>query len=115
MLKNRAQSLSEYSICLAVILVALITINFYVKRGLQGRYKDLVDKTTVTALAQGQYEPDYKESNYTNMMGRKTIGTTKSLGGNFRRDLPSVEDEEQVNYMSVGGTSKDDVSAKAIK
>ncbi len=115
MLRNRAQSLSEYSICLAVILVTLITINIYVKRGLQGRYKDLVDKTTTTALAQNQYEPDYKESNYTNTMGRKTIGTTISLGGNFRRDLPSVEDDKQVNYMSVGGESKDDVSAKPEK
>lgn len=108
MLKNEAQSLTEYSICLAIVLIALITMNFYVKRGLQGRYKDLTDYTTAKALALRQYEPDYKESEYTNVMGRKIIGTTISVGGNFRRDLPAAE-----NYMSVGGESKDDASAKA--
>jgi len=125
MIKNKAQSLTEYSICLAIVLIALISMNFYVKRGLQGRYKDGTDyawakvaeivkaDSTLTEerknklLEYPQYEPDYKESEYTNALGRKIIGTTISVGGNFRRDLPAAE-----NYMTAGGTSKDDASAK---
>lgn len=113
MLKNKAQSLTEYTVCLVAILIALITINLYVKRGLQGRYKDVVDKTTVAALASGQYEPYYDDSSYTNTMGRKIIGSTIKVGGspprgNFKRDLPPMDTGEDgkdkpANYMSSGG------------
>ncbi len=145
MFRKRAQSLTEYSICLAIILIALITMNVYVKRGLQGRYYDTAkytywkvtkagfdaignDSTLSGAEKQAktvefvknfqlQYEPDYKESSYTNTMGRKIEGTTIKVGGNFRRDLPLTEKDKQgqdklVNYMSVGGESKENASAK---
>ncbi len=104
MLINRAQSLTEYSICLAVILIAVITINVYVKRGLQGRYKDLTDYTTTAALAPKEYEPYYKESNYTNTMGDagRQSKANMSVGGTLRRDLPV-----SIN-MTVAGTSAED-------
>jgi len=117
MLKNKAQSLTEYSICLAVVLIALITMNFYVKRGLQGRYRDLTDYTTAKALASKQYEPYYTDSEYTNKMGRTIIGTTIGVGS-FKRDLPPTEKDEsgndKVNYMSVGGGAKKETE-KTIK
>jgi len=92
MLKNKAQSLSEYSICLVVILVALITINVYVKRGLQGRYHDLTDYPTKKVgerisesqvlgpayVMPKQYEPDYINSATTvNASQRMAIETIK--------------------------------------
>ncbi|MFA5356894.1 MAG: hypothetical protein WC301_05790 [Candidatus Omnitrophota bacterium] len=61
-MKNKAQSVSEYSIFLSIILVALVVMNIYVKRGLQGRYKDMVDMATASSSAQGQYEPYYADS-----------------------------------------------------
>lgn len=60
MLKNKAQSLTEYSICLATVLLLLVTINVYIKRGLQGRYKDVTDYATTAISAKKQYEPYYQ-------------------------------------------------------
>lgn len=101
MLRKSGQSLTEYSICLAVVLIALITMNFYVKRGLQGRYKDLADYTMAKAHALRQYEPYYKGplSEYDNTTGKKIIGNMSS-GGNLIRNLPSLN-----NYMGVEGVS----------
>ncbi|MFC1657764.1 hypothetical protein ACFL1D_00045 [Candidatus Omnitrophota bacterium] len=61
---RRGQSVSEYTICVAVIILAMITIQSYVKRGLQGRYADLVDRTArqvspSSARPITQYEPYY--------------------------------------------------------
>lgn len=86
MLKKKAQSLSEYSICLAVVLVTLITINVYVKRGLQGRYRDVTDATISAVSAKAgktvgrQYEPYYVTAETTINMPRH-IGTTMDRGG----------------------------------
>jgi len=44
--REKAQSVTEYSIFVAIVLLAIITMNVYVKRGLQGRYADVVDVTT---------------------------------------------------------------------
>lgn len=41
--KNIAQSAVEYSLIIAVVVSALVTINVYVKRGLQGRMADAGD------------------------------------------------------------------------
>lgn len=41
--KVKAQAVSEYSVFLAILLIAIIAINVYIQRGLQGRYADVVD------------------------------------------------------------------------
>ena len=41
--KSRAQSISEYSICIAIIILAIGVMQVYVKRGLAGRYADAAD------------------------------------------------------------------------
>ena len=77
---KRAQTLSEYSLCLAIALIAIIAMNVYVKRGLQGRYADATDFAISTLRDEAgrlgrsqiridpgnianQYEPDYASSN----------------------------------------------------
>jgi len=42
--KNIAQTAVEYSLVIAVVVSALVTINVYVKRGLQGRMADAADE-----------------------------------------------------------------------
>ena len=64
MRRLKAQSIGEYSICVAVIILSLITIQYYLRRGLQGRYADLVDHTTAQISTYSQYEPYYLESYY---------------------------------------------------
>ena len=63
---QRAQSVSEYSICVAVAILAIITMHTYVKRGLQGRYADLVDKAAMQASlsSKAQYEPYYIDEDF---------------------------------------------------
>lgn len=41
---RRGQSLLEYTIVLVIVVAALLTMQTYIKRGLQGRWKDSVDQ-----------------------------------------------------------------------
>ena len=59
--KSRAQSISEYSICVAIIILAIALMQVYVKRGIEGRYADVVDFVTTKAQAHNQYEPYYQK------------------------------------------------------
>ncbi len=69
--QKKGQSVSEYSIFVAIVLIAIITMNAYVKRGLQGRYVDVMDSTISAVQTQAgqdvpsQYEPYYTESQAT--------------------------------------------------
>jgi len=62
--KLRAQSLVEYIIFLAVIVLAAIVMQVYVRRGLQGRYAEVVDFATTKAQAPRQYEPANKQEDF---------------------------------------------------
>lgn len=61
MKKSKAQSVSEYSICVLIIILAIIAMQVYVKRGLQARYADITDFATARAQARAQYEPYYQK------------------------------------------------------
>lgn len=97
MARNKAQNLTEYAICLSLVLIALITMNIYLKRGLQGRYLDVTDYATREAGAQEQYEPYYAASEYDTTMGRDIIGTTVGVGS-FRKDLSAAQTDGTDNY-----------------
>jgi len=71
---NRGQSLGELAILLALIAAVLIGMQAYLKRGLQARYKAVVDSAAdafthtgsdgvITSLR--QYEPYYASSVFT--------------------------------------------------
>ncbi|MDD5552547.1 MAG: hypothetical protein PHE18_01590 [Candidatus Omnitrophica bacterium] len=76
---TRGQSINEYSLCLAIILIAFLGVNIYVKRGLQGRYRDMVDETTNAISAQTQYEPYYAKTTTTVNMARTVDMTTSEI------------------------------------
>jgi hypothetical protein len=63
---SRAQSVAEYGIGVGVIIIAVVAMQAYVKRGLQGRYRDVVDtvaaKVVTANVSQRQYEPYYSNS-----------------------------------------------------
>lgn len=46
--KQKAQTLSEYAIIIGVVAILLMTMQVYVKRGLQARVKDMTDVWIVT-------------------------------------------------------------------
>ena len=72
--KTRGQSLTEYAILLSVVAAVFIGMQLYVKRGLQGRIKGVVDTSDGGLLNLGitrnqmplQYEPYYLAAGNTN-------------------------------------------------
>lgn len=84
---RKAQSIAEYALLLAVVVSALITMQVYVKRGLQGRLRDASD-FVVNAMNEGlgssylnQYEPAYRISN-TDMSRESSLLQEMSAQGN---------------------------------
>ena len=66
MTRLRGQALSEFVISLVIILMACFGMQIYVKRGLQGRYYDVVQEGTAPIAALYKpYEPYYVASNTT--------------------------------------------------
>jgi len=88
---RKAQSINEYSICLAVIIFAVIAMQTYTRRGLQGRYFDLVERTTAQASpASNQYEPYYRDEDYT-LKHERNIEVRIGQFGKQRTDIDSLK------------------------
>jgi len=62
-LSKRAQTTAEYAILIAIVVGAVVAMQVYVRRGLQGRIKSAVDYTGNATSAPWfngtQYEPYY--------------------------------------------------------
>lgn len=68
-LGKRAQTTAEYAVLIALVVGAVVAMQIYIKRGLQGRIRNVVDDTTVGGqvnnggiLTGEQYEPYYASS-----------------------------------------------------
>jgi Flp pilus assembly pilin Flp len=95
-LNKKAQSTAEYVLILGFVVAAVIAMQTYVKRGLQGRIRDVVDYTgqetksggaDVVKFSAAQYEPYYLESSFDNTH-RTTNENEKVLtGGAIDRTL----------------------------
>ena len=65
---KKAQTTAEYAILIGLVVAALVAMQTYVKRGLQGRMKDATDQVAIanpTIGATSQYEPYYMQQNTT--------------------------------------------------
>jgi len=68
--QSRAQSTAEYAILFAIVVGAFIAMQVYIKRGIQGRIKDVVDTRgtggevgcSQLTFNTSQYEPYYLKS-----------------------------------------------------
>jgi hypothetical protein len=49
----------EYAVLLSIVVGALVAMQVYVKRGLQGRVRDLADQISPTQYEAGQTESQY--------------------------------------------------------
>lgn len=91
---NRAQSVAEYSVCLALVLAALLGMQLYVKRGLEGRYKQVVDHATKQAYTPKQYEPYYAQDEFTVLQSKRVneiIEENGWVGKNYLEDKAAVQ------------------------
>ncbi len=66
----KAQSTAEYAILLAIVAAAIIAMQVYVRRGIQGRIRDLADQ-----ISPEHYEPKQTESSYTTTQDGITVST----------------------------------------
>jgi Flp pilus assembly pilin Flp len=65
---KKAQTTAEYAILIGLVVAALVAMQTYVKRGLQGRMKDATDQVAIqnpTIGATSQYEPYYMQQGLT--------------------------------------------------
>lgn len=57
LLEPYGQQVTEYAVLLVLVVAAIMAMQFYVKRGVQGRIKDLADQ-----ISGGHYEPGTTDS-----------------------------------------------------
>ena len=112
---KRAQNVVEYAILIALVVGAIIAIQTFAKRALQGRVRDaakyMVDKTnfaTMSTFSAGnyntaQYEPYYQNSQYETTRGEREFksgnGDTESYSDN------SLSIRNAGGYSNVGITT----------
>lgn len=93
-LGKRAQTTAEYAVLIAIVVGAVVAMQVYVRRGLQGRIRNVVDDidlgglvsdTNASAIFAGeQYEPYYIDSTANT---QQLAGETENLliDGNIAR------------------------------
>lgn len=80
------QATVEHGLFLGIVIGALIALQVFVTRGLNARYKSLVDGTTTALGSSGQYEPYYANSEST-VANYSAVTTEYKPGGEVvRRD-----------------------------
>lgn len=111
---KRGSSLMEYMIVLGIISAVLWGMNIYVKRGVQGKLKDLTDsfigKEQETDISPTAETTSSAKSGYSS-----TAETQASLGGGWRvssSDKMEYEAESKITDSDVPYTSSDPVSAE---
>ena len=87
LLKRRAQSTLEYALVIAVVVGALVAMQVYVKRGVQGRLKSAADDIGE------QYSPG-------NTTGTVTVSTITSTTESLDSGVTSTESSTTQNKIS---------------
>ena len=86
---RQAQTLMEYAILFGIVIMALMGMQIYVKRGIQGKIRSTMVQGSSGATLSGysQYEPYYFHSK-SNSTGNSavTIDTGEVPGGTVTRD-----------------------------
>lgn len=88
-LGRKAQTTAEYAILIALVVGAVVAMQVYVKRGIQGRVRDAVDHTgtigdvgnTSFNFSGGQYEPYYLVSDSGSNQTASNTENLLSAGG----------------------------------
>ena len=108
----RAQSSIEYVIAVGAVLAALFLIQTYVKRGLQARYKTVVDGAVMAVTNnRDQYEPYYPSGNSTVTHQGEIVATYRPggiMGTSVDQNAPVSTIEEAGSWDNVGVNLNDD-------
>lgn len=64
---KKGQSITEYTVFITVMVMALLAMQVYLKRGIQGKIKDMAD-----TISPSLYNPNTTTSNYTTSRSRRS-------------------------------------------
>lgn len=96
---NRGQSIVEYSVIIVIVMAVFLTMQHYIKRGMQGKWKASVDD-----LGE-QYDPRYVNGyvRYTyNSVSNSEIYTVPAAGGYWTNRVDSVQStEKKTGYQRI--------------
>lgn len=109
LLRNkRAQNTAEYAILIALAVGVAIAMQTYLKRGMQGGIKFVVDKAGKQG-GTGQYEPYYLESSYGREAAAYKDTEKTEAGGKVTRSYGAGEDKvtTRTGYQKIGAAKED--------
>ena len=92
LLNKRAQSTLEYAVLIAVVVGALVAMQIYMKRGVEGRMRSSTDNIGK------QFDPDKTSYKYTTKTASETVETTS--GG------------ITTSYLGEGGKGTEEVTTR---
>ncbi|MDP2905738.1 MAG: hypothetical protein Q8O22_05495 [Candidatus Omnitrophota bacterium] len=107
-LGKRAQTTAEYAILIALVVGAVVAMQIYVKRGIQGRVRDVVDHVGAggdvagqnVAFTAEQYEPYYAASTANTEQNTSTDEEMQTGGGTVRGSTSNVAVNRTVNVSN---------------
>ncbi|MCX5707810.1 MAG: hypothetical protein NTY14_02325 [Candidatus Omnitrophica bacterium] len=97
---RKAQGALEYAFCLAAVLLAAVAMVTYVKRGVSGRYRNVVDAASVSAEA-GQYEPYYYSSSSDFQTSQNTYLDIRNRGERISDFDSNFTSQGSTTYVSL--------------
>jgi len=127
-LNKRAQTTAEYAILIAIVIGAVVAMQIYVRRGLQGRMKAVVDDTTLGGQLNGtdifanvtQYEPYYQAVDTQSSSGRQqqerlgqgsAVGRkTAEISSQSRQQIQAWDASANANATSVANVTATEVT-----
>ena len=98
---QRGQSIAEYAILVGLVLTAMVTIQTYAKRGLQARYRSVINGTMKAIAAPTQYEPYYASSTSTERQSHGEIVSYRPGGSMTRAEQDRRVTEEGAEHVGV--------------
>jgi len=98
--KHLGQSITEYAVLLAVVAAALIAMQVYMKRGIQGRMRDLADQISPR---ESHYERGQTDSNYNITQTGTTVQQYKDGVSRTYQDGTDEKQESRAETITRSG------------
>jgi hypothetical protein len=103
---KKGQSTAEYAIVIALVIGALLGMQKYVKRGLQGRVKDALDDFVMDTTHTGKIGTTETDVNYS-----FTVATDAQYGANTAT-TPYLKNKEVTTTIGDGTTETEELTSE---
>lgn len=98
---KKGQNTAEYAVLIGLVVAVLLTMQTYVKRGIQGKMKSVSDDfTTEMKATDKQFEPGYLSSQSTQESSDYEKSTTET-GGAVTREVEKKTKQAVGDYQKV--------------